>query len=142
MGIFDKILGGGKEYPPLENSHPAAESLTKYQTQLISLIKQVSDSLEVIPGDDAAYIFVGKPPKAFGIAWIQGEKIHNFKSLAQEKNIPSTEFQVLSDKLREAYESSKDADRYSSTINGRKILVTPSENLARNIKQILQKVTN
>ena len=142
MGIFDKLLGGGKEYPPLENSNPAADRLTKYRSQLVSLTQQVSDALEVIPGEDAAYVFVGKPPKAFGIAWIQGDKIHNFKSIAQEKNIPATEFQILSDKLREAYQRSEDAGRYSSQIDGRKILVTPSENLARDIKQILQKVAN
>ncbi|MDH4232766.1 MAG: hypothetical protein OEW04_12150 [Nitrospirota bacterium] len=142
MGILDKLFGGGKEYPALESTNPAASRLNKFQPQLVSLTKQVSDSLEVVPGEDAAYIFVGKPPKAFGIAWIQDGKLHNFKSIAQEKGIPATEFQLLSDELREAYQRSEDAGRYTSTIDGRKILVTPSDSLAHDVKEILEKVVH
>jgi hypothetical protein len=35
------------------------------------LAGETKDPLEVVPAEDSVYIFVGKPPKKFGIAWIE-----------------------------------------------------------------------
>ena len=43
MGFFSKILGGGKDYPALDPSHPAAERMN-----------QVQASLEQLAGEDSS----------------------------------------------------------------------------------------
>ncbi|MGW8271804.1 MAG: hypothetical protein ACWGN7_00295 [Thermodesulfovibrionales bacterium] len=141
MGFFDKLTGGGKDYPPLDASNSAARSIASFREQLEDFARQVSDQLEVVPADGTMYVFIGKPPKKFGIVWIQGGKIHNFKSLATEKNLPATTFQILSDKLREAYEKSGEVTKYSTSIGGRKVIVNPSETLSKDVHDIIQEVS-
>ena len=86
MGFLSKILGGDKkDYPVLESSNPIAQRIEHFRGDLENLAKEVSDPMEVIPTDSTAYVFLGKPPKRFGIAWIRDGKISNFKTLSTEK---------------------------------------------------------
>jgi hypothetical protein len=140
MGFFDKLVGGGKEYPPLESSSPVYERLNQVRGQLESLSKQVSDPLEVVPSNGTVFVFIGKPPKTFGIVWIRDGAVHNFKTLAAEKNIPQSKFQVLSDKLRESYSRNADAERYSALILNRKVTVTPSAALGKEVNEIISEI--
>ena len=141
MGIFSKLFGGGDvEYPPLEASSTASVRINKFKTDLDKFVNHVDDKLEVIPADDALYIFIGKPPGMFGIAWLQGGREHNFKTLMKEKGFSQARIQVLSDKLREAYQRNMEAERYSTTIAGRKITVTPSEKLEKELIDLIHKV--
>ena len=81
MSILGKFLGGKQNYPLLDSSTPAARQLESVRPPLEKLADETKDPLEVVPAEDSVYIFVGKPPKKFGIAWIEdGEKIVNFKS--------------------------------------------------------------
>lgn len=141
MGLFDKLVGGGKEYPPLDASSAAAKSIAGVRQHLEDFARQVSDQLELVPADGTMYVFIGKPPKKFGIVWIQGGKVHNFKSLTAEKNLPATTFQILSDKLRDAYEKSGTTDKYSTNIGGRKVIVNPSDTLSKEVHDIIQEVS-
>jgi hypothetical protein len=53
---------------------------------LEKLAEKTNDPLEIVPTENSAYIFVGKPPKKFGALWIEnGDKIVNFRSLADER---------------------------------------------------------
>lgn len=141
MGILSKLFGGGGvEYPPLETSNPANVRINKFRTELDKFVNHVDDKLEVIPADDALYIFIGKPPGMFGIAWLQDGREHNFKTLMKEKGFSQARIQVLSDKLREAYVRHMEAERYSVTIAGRKITVTPSEQLEKELIDLTHKV--
>jgi len=140
MGFLGKIFGGEKEYPSLAASSQAAKRLEEIREPLASLASKVSDPIEVIPGDGTAYVFIGKPPKQFGIAWIQEGKVHNFKKFVEEKGVPLPRFQVLSDKLRQAYERSQEVGRYSMTVANRKITVTPSDSLGQEVGQIIREV--
>lgn len=141
MGFLSKLFGGGGvEYPPLEPSHPANTRIDKFKTDLSKFVNNVDDNLEIIPSADAMYIFIGKPPGMFGIAWLQDGREHNFKTLMKEKGFSQARIQVLSDKLREAYERNMEADRFSTTVAGRKITVTPSEKLEKELIDLIHKV--
>ena len=140
MGIFDKLMGKGKEYPALEPSHPATARLGSIKDQLEPFVKQVSDKLEIVPLEKEAVVFVGKPPDAFGAAWIQGGKVSNFKTLMQDRKLPPDQIQLLSDKLRDAYVRSKDAPRYAAMVANKQVLVTPSEALEKDVTQIFRQL--
>jgi hypothetical protein len=138
MGLFDKFKSKAPEYPVLDQATPAAQSLNSLKNPLESFVSQVSDPMEIVPSGDAAYVFVGKPPKTFGLVWIQGGKVYNLKKVVAEKGIPATTFSLISDDLRGAYERSSSASRYSTTLAGKNVLVTPSETLAREVHKIIQ----
>jgi hypothetical protein len=137
MGFFNKIFGQDKEYPELEATDPVAHSVNSFMHDLEILAREVDDSLEVVPARDTAYVFIGKPPKKFGVAWIRNGKINNFKTLAKEKDIPEMKLQLMSEKLRKAYEKSENASRYSTTIADKKVIVTSSDTLLEDLKQII-----
>jgi hypothetical protein len=96
--------------------------------------------MEIVPSGDTAFVFVGKPPKAFGLVWIQDGQVLNLKKVVAEKGIPATTFTLISDDLRGAYERSGSAARYSTSLAGKNVVVTPSETLAREVNQIIQKL--
>ncbi len=138
MGFFDKFKSKVPEYAALDQSSPAAQFLGAMKNPLETFAAQVSDPLEIVPSGDTAYVFVGKPPKAFGLVWIQGGQVQNLKKVVAEKGIPATTFQLISDDLRGAYERSESASRYSTSLAGKNVVVTPSEPLAREVHQIIQ----
>ncbi len=140
MGILDKLLGKGKDYPPLDPQSTAATRLNRLQEQLEPFVKQVSDRMEIVPLEQEAVVFVGKPPDAFGAAWIRGGKVMNFKTMMQEKKLPPDQVQMLSDKLRGAYVESRDAERFAAAIGGKTVLVTPSDALERSVSRIFQEL--
>ena len=138
MGLFDKFKSKGPEYAALDQASPAAQSLNKLKNPLESFAAQVSDPMEIVPSGDAAYVFVGKPPKTFGLVWVQGGQVYNLKKVVAEKGIPATTFSLISDDLRGAYERSSSASRYSASLGGKNVVVTPSETLAQEVQKIIQ----
>jgi hypothetical protein len=91
MGILGKLFSGKQDYPSLDSSDPAAMQLESVRPPLEKLAAETNDPLEVVPAEDSVYVFIGKPPKKFGIAWIEdGDKIVNFKSLVDEKDCRRT----------------------------------------------------
>lgn len=144
MGLLSKLFGGEKEYPLLEPTTPGARRLEKYRGQLDPFVNKVADKLEMVPSEEAVYVFIGKPPGMFGVAWFEAGDAdeHNFKTLMKKKGLSQAQVQVISDKLREAYEKSMEEPRYSATISGRKVLVTPSETLAEDVHKVIEDVTH
>ena len=71
MGILGQFFGGKLNYPPLDSSAPAAKQLESVRPPLEKLAAETNDPLEIVPAEDSVYIFVGKPPKKFGIAWMK-----------------------------------------------------------------------
>lgn len=139
MGLLDKIFGNEKkEYPLLEPTNPIAGRIEHFRGNLESLAKDVSDPIEVIPTEKAAYVFLGKPPKRFGIAWIKDGKIYNLKTLSQEQGIPEMKIQLMSEKLRKAYEKSDGASRFSTTVADKTIVVTNSDSLQKDLEKIIE----
>ena len=140
MGFFDKFKKKEIEYPELDQNSPAAQLLGNMKKSLESFAAQVKDPLEIVPSGDAAYVFVGKPPKVFGFVWIHKDGVFNMKKVVEEKGIPMPEFQLLSDELRDAYQKSQETERYTTSIAGKTLVVIPSENLARDLKNVILKM--
>lgn len=139
MGLLGKIFGDKHDYPALDSSAPAAKQLESVRPPLEKLADETNDQLEVVPAEDSVYVFVGKPPKKFGIAWIEdGEKIVNFKSLVEEKGLSPTSLEHLSEELRKTYIAHQDRPRYVTQISDREIVVIPSESLLNSLKGVVQ----
>lgn len=139
MSILGKFLGGKHDYPLLDSSTPAARQLESVRPPLEKLADETKDPLEVVPADDSVYIFVGKPSKKFGIAWIEdGEKIVNFKSLVEEKGLAPDNLQRLSEELRKTYIAHQDKPRFVTRINDREVVVIPSTSLYSNLKDVVE----
>jgi hypothetical protein len=140
MGFFSKVLGGGKELPPLETSKPAAARVRQVQASLEKLAGDIPDRLEVVPAEKAVYVFAGKPPKQFGMFWVEGEELHNFKTLSREKGLNSLDLQPVVEKLREVYKENAGEEQYSLEVGGRAVVVTPSQTLGGKVEQIIQDI--
>ena len=139
MGILGKFFGGKHDYPSLDSSAPAAKQLESVRPPLEKLADETKEPLEIVPAEDSVYIFVGNPPKKFGIAWIEdGEKIVNFKSLVDEKGLSTSSLQHLSEELRKAYIAHQDKPRYVTRISDREVVVIPSTSLLNNLKGVVE----
>jgi hypothetical protein len=140
MGFLGKLFGSEKEHLPLDPSSPAATRLERDRAVLEEFARKVHDKLEFVPGSRATYVFIGHPPDAFGIAWIEHGEEHNFKRLMKEKGLSQREVQVRSDELRAAYVRSKEEPRYATDIGGKHVLVTPSPSLESEVVEIIHRV--
>jgi len=139
MGFMDKLFGSAKEYPPLNNNDPAAQKLAALRQPVENFVSEVKDPIEVVPGDETAFFFIGKPPKKFGVAWVGKDgKIVNFKSLVEDKGLSIISLERLSDRLKEVYIRHQEEPRYSTTIQDKSIVVTPSETLKSDIRKVIE----
>ena len=138
MGFMDKLFGASKEYPPLSNDDPAAQKLDALRQPVEKLVSEIKDPIEVVPGDETAFFFIGKPPKKFGVAWIGKDgKVVNFKSLVEEKGLSMISLERLSDRLKQIYIEHQAEPRYSMTISDKQVVVTPSETLKSDIRKVI-----
>lgn len=133
MGLFSKK----PNYPELASDNPAAEQIHEVEQPLKELMGQVSDPLEVVPSDDCAYVFIGKPPKKFGVAKLEEGKVQSFVVAAKEKGLDPLTIQKLNEQFRDAYTHNMDAQRYKTSVAGKEIVVTPSAQLEQEVRQIM-----
>ncbi len=133
MGFFSKKVS----YPELDPSNPAAEQIQEVEEPLKDLMAQVSDPLEVVPSDGPAYVFIGKPPKKFGVATIEEGQVQSFVAAAKEKGLDVLTIQKLNEKFRDAYTQNMDAQRYTTNVAGKEVVVTPCVQLAEDVREIM-----
>jgi hypothetical protein len=138
MGFFSKKLN----YPELDSDSPVADQVHEFDGPLQELMGQVSDTLEVVPADDHAYVFIGKPPKKFGVAMIEDGAVQSFIAAAKEKGLDQAKIQMLNEQLREAYMHNQDAQRYKIRVAGKEVVVTPCLQLDQEVKQIMSSMSN
>ena len=138
MGIFGNLFGGKQDYPPLPADTEAMAKLDEMKVQLEELAKKVNDHLEVVPAEHEAYVYLGKPPKRFGIAWIHDGKLSSLNELVGEGHLTQAETQKLIGKLGRAYEHASDAPRYSAELAGKKVVVIPSRGLGEEVHEIIE----
>jgi hypothetical protein len=138
MGFLDKLFGSKLEYPPLPVGGAAMVKLNEVKAPLEELAHKVSGHLEVVPAEHEAYVFLGKPPGNFGIAWIHDGKLTSLKEFAEEHKLSQIEVGKLIVRLGEAYQHASEASRYSAEIGGKKLVVIPSEGLGKEVHQIMQ----
>lgn len=141
MGLLGSLFGGQKDHPALDPSSPVTPRLERNRELLEGFARRVSDKLEIVPGERGTYVFVGKPPKTFGIVWFHDGAESNFKKLMQEKGLSAAQVQDLSDALRQAYARTEAEPRYSYELAGRTVTVTPSPTLQQDVAQIIRAVT-
>ncbi len=140
MGIFGSLLGSREDHPPLADDSYANARLQEVADQLEGLVADTSDRLEIVPCEHAAYVFIGKPPKKFGLAWIHDGRTSNFKTLVEEHGINPIRLERITDHLREAYQRSASAQRYTTKIAEREVIVTPSQTLEKEVHEIVDEV--
>ncbi len=133
MGFFSKKVS----YPELDSESPAAAQILEIEQPLKTLMGQVSDPLEVIPADNHAFVFIGKPPKKFGVAMIEEGEVQSFVAVAKEKGLAPVKIQKLNEQFRDAYVQNLDAERYTTNVAGKEVVVTPSLQLEQQVRQIM-----
>lgn len=138
MGFFSKKLN----FPELESDNPVADQVHEFDGPLRDLMGQVSDTLEVIPAEDHAYVFIGKPPKKFGVAMIEDGAVQSFLAAAKEKGLDQAKIQMLNEQLREAYVHNLDAQRYKTNVAGKEVVVTPCMQLDLEVKSIMSSMNS
>ena len=138
MGMLDKWFGGRKDIPPLPADNAALAKIDEIKPQLEELANRVHDHLEIVPGEHEAYVYVGKPPKRFGIAWLHDGKVDGLNELVEQHKLSQSQVQQLVGALGAAYEHASEAPRYSTEIAGKHITVIPSRGLGKEVHQILE----
>lgn len=138
MGMLDKLFGSKNDYPPLPADNDAAAKLAEVKAELEELAGRVSDHLEVVPAEHEAYVYLGRPPKRFGMAWIHDGKVSSLNELVGENKLSQQEAQKLVLELGHAYEHASDAPRYSAEVAGKTIVVIPSKGLGQEVHQIIE----
>ncbi len=138
MGMFDKWFGGKNDFPPLPTNDAAMAKLEEVRTQLEELAKRVHDHLEVVPAEHEAYVYLGHPPKRFGIAWIHDGKVSGLNELVDEHHLSRHQVEKLVDDLGHAYEHACEESRYSTDLAGKKVVVIPSIGLGQEIHTIME----
>src|SRR4030042_444890 len=66
-----------------------------------------------------------------------GKEEHTLKTLMKAKGLSQGRVNALSDELRHAYERSKGEPRYQVQLGKKKVLVTPSPTLERELVKII-----
>lgn len=139
MGFLSNILGGKSKYPDLPADDPLVKQVEQIKEPLQTLMEKIKDPLEIVPAEDHTYVFIGKPPKRFGVAWIKQGEVNNFNLIAKEKGIDPAAMQDISAKLGSAYEQYDDIQRYTTNIGDRDVVVTPSKELTKKVDEIIDR---
>jgi hypothetical protein len=142
MSLFGSLFSSKPDYPAMDPSSTAASRIAEVKNQLGELAAQVKDPLEVVPAEDAAYVFIGKPPKRFGLAWIHDGKIDGLNAIVEEHNLKPIEVENAMDQLRNAYKRNADVDRYTATVRNRDLVVTPSARLESEVHEIIDRLVH
>jgi hypothetical protein len=142
MSLFGNLFSSKPDYPAIDPSSTAALRIAEVEAQLVELAGQVKDPLEVVPTEHAAYVFIGKPPKRFGLAWIHDGKISGLNTLVEEYGLKPLEVEKMLDQLRDAYERNTDVSRFCATVQDRDVVVTPSAKLEKEVHEIIDKVVH
>ena len=137
MGLLDKFFGGKVDYPPLPAGNEALAQLDEMKAPLEELAHKVHDHLEVVPAEHEAFVFLGKPPKNFGIAWIHDGKVTGLKEFAEEHHLTQVEVGKMIVRLGEAYQHASETPRYSAEFGGKQMVVIPSKLLENDMHQIM-----
>jgi len=137
MSLFGSLFSSKPDYPAMDPTSAAASRIAAIKSELGELAGQVKDPLEVVPAEDAAFVFIGKPPKRFGLAWIHDGKVDGLNAIVEENGLKPLEVQQAMEQLRDAYERNSDVDRFLANVEDRDLVVTPSASLGSEVHQII-----
>ena len=138
MGFFGKLLGMEKELPALDPTAPGASRIVGQKPVLEAFAAKLHDKLELVPGEEAIYAFIGHPPDRFGIAWFEADGAeHNLKTLVQRRKLSARQTNVLSDHLRAVYERHQGEPRFGIALGSKACRVIPSPSMAKELHEII-----
>jgi hypothetical protein len=141
MGFLGKLFGG-EDHPLLDPGTPAGARFERHRDVVTAFAGRLHDRLEVIPGEKFLYAFIGRPPEAFGIAWFEGGDEHNLKTLMKSRGLTQEQLGHISNELRDAYTRSANEPRYTFQAGKKKVVVTPSLSLEKELLKIIHEVTD
>ena len=139
MGIFDK-LKGASALPALDTSSSAEQLIGPYADRLADLADRAG-SLEIVTAGEGLYVFVGKPPKTFGLVWYHDGEEQNFKKLAEERGLSYTQLERFSNELRDAYVKHQTETRFARKVGRHTATVVPSEEFGAEVAAIVVSYT-
>lgn len=142
MGLLSALFSSKIDYPPIDPKSDAARRIAEVESQLDELAGKVSEKLEVVPAEHAAYVFIGKPPKKFGLAWIHEGQVSGLNNLVQDHGMKPLEVEKVVDELRAVYEHASEAKRFSTKVKDRLVVVTPSSQLEKEVHEIIDRITH
>lgn len=142
MGILDRLLGNDGACPPLNRASTAAAGIAAHSGQIEPFVRKVHVLVELVPTADAVYAYLGKPPVDFGMAWFENGREVSMASLMEDQGLSKGRIQVLWKKLGAAYKMSSGTARYFTTIAGKRVIVTPSEVLAAEIRRAIDEAVS
>jgi hypothetical protein len=137
MGLLGRLFSSTPDFPAIDPSSTAAMRVAKVEGELHELAGKVRDTLEVVPAEQAAYVFIGKPPKKFGLAWIHDGKVSGLNTLVEEHGLKPSEVGAVVDRLKAAYERNMDVSRYTAKVQDVDVVVTPSGKLEKEVHEII-----
>ena len=140
MSLFGNLFSSKPDYPAIDPSSTAAMRISEVEAQLGELANRTKDLLEIVPAEHAAYVFIGKPPKSFGLAWIHDGEISGLNTLVEEHGLKPPEMAKVVEQLRDAYERNADVSRFCTKVQDRDVVVTPSAKLEHEVHDIIDKV--
>ncbi|MCB1008595.1 MAG: hypothetical protein KDB94_06850 [Acidobacteria bacterium] len=137
MGLLDRLFGGSEpQHPPLEAGTPLAARLDTFSGELEQLAGSVRDTLEAVPEREALFVFVGHPPKGFGVVRYGPEGESNLIQVMREAKLPPTRVQEVSDQARQAYVAHQEAPRFALQVGKRAVTVIDSEPLGEKLDAV------
>jgi hypothetical protein len=142
MGLLGKLFGGEKDHPPLDPSTPEGQKMERHREVATAFANRIHDKLEVVPSEKVLYAFIGNPPDAFGIAWFEGGEEHNLKTLMKARGLTQEQVGHISNELRHAYVRSQGEPRYVMPAGKKKVTVTPSATLERELVKIIHEAAD
>ena len=140
MSFFSNLFTSKPDFPALDPGSSAASRIAEVEKELDQLAHKVKDRLEVVPSEHAAYVYIGKPPKKFGLAWIHDGKISGLNTLVEEHGLAPAEVGKVIDQLRDAYERNANVNRFCASVKDNDVVVTPSKELEQAVHEIIDKV--
>ncbi len=141
MGFLDALFGSKKpQHPPLDPDSPLAARLARHRASLDAFAAKVRDSIEAVPGERTLYLFIGKPPEMFGIAWFDGDREESLRTIMKSKNLPQSRVQRISDDVRDLYVRHREAPRFAVAAAGKTVTVTDAAALCIDLDRVIDEV--
>jgi hypothetical protein len=139
VGFLDR-LKGTSALPTLDLSGSAERLIEPYTERLADLARQAG-ALEIVAAADNLYVFVGNPPKNFGLIWYHDGEEQNFKRLAEERGFAYAQLERFTNDLRATYTKHREAPRFARKIGRYTATVIPSESFGADVAAIVQSYT-
>ena len=138
MGLFDGFKKA--KYPVLAEDTAAARAIAA-NPEFEAFVKGANDKMEVVPGAETLYFYVGNPPKAFGLVWFEDGARLDVRSLLGSGSLAPEPAATLTRRIREIYETYGEAGRFEHRVSGHRLTVTASDEMYRELREAVATAT-